>query len=1275
MRKHYAFVIALSMLIILPASMLWSQNEPIHPTKVLKPIHFDVSKNLRDVTPIPPGERTRSWKENLIKNKFGFQEEFKRPSTLVGPDPVLQDNIPSSRATVTIGQNFAGVSNLNGVAPPDTDGDVGLNHYFQMINLSYAVWDKNGNQLLAPADNQTIWEGFDDGQPYDNANDGDPIVLYDEYADRWLVSQFAVNTSNNKFYELVAISTTSDPTGSWYRYAFEFDNMPDYPKFGIWPDGYYLTVNQFANGSSWAGGGVCILDRDAMINGDATATMVFFDLGTSYGSLLPADCDGSTLPPSGSPNYLMNLTTNGLHLWEASVDWNNTSNSTVTLIGTLSVQSYSYSGITIKQPGTTTTLDDLADRLMYRIQYRNFGDHQTMVTSHTVNADGNGQAGVRWYELRNTGSGWSVYQQGTYAPSDGENRWMSSIAMNGNGDIAIGFSVSSSSTYPSIRCAGQTAGAPSGLGVLDIAETTIKAGAASQTGVSRWGDYSMMSVDPSDDATFWYTQEYSTGGWNWKTQIASFSFETPTPTAPVADFTADQTYISTGSSVNFQDQSLNNPTSWSWSFPGGTPSSSTEQNPTIAYNTAGTYDVTLTVSNSAGTDTKTVTGYITVEDAPITYCESQGNSQSYEWIKEVQFGSFVNSSGATPYSDFTNQTIEMEAGSTVSLTLSPGFASSTYTEDFKVWIDYNKNGDFTDAGEEVFSGAGSSPVSGSFTVNSAATGTTRMRVSMKWNGYPTPCETFSYGEVEDYTVSFTSATPVPPVADFSADNTTVAEGAVVNFTDQSSNVPTSWAWTFTGGNPSSSTAQNPSVQYDNAGSYTVELTATNDAGSDTKTKVDYITVMKLPVADFTADQTVIDEGQSVNFTDLSTDATSWSWTFNGGTPSSSTAQNPTVTYNTPGTYTVELTASNAVGSDTKTKTAYITVNDIIVAPVADFSADATSVTEGSTVNFTDLSTNDPTSWSWTFAGGTPSSSTAQNPSVTYNTAGTYDVTLTASNSAGSDTETKTGYITVTTAPSTVQLSFTDFENGWGIWTDGGGDCKLYTGGTYAWSGSNAADIQDNSGVKSSFYMTNGEDVNSPGYVQIQVEFYFVAISMENGEDFFVQYYDGSSWHNVADFVRGTDFDNNTFYVATVNIYESDYTFPNNMKIRFMCDASGNWDDVYIDDITISASTSIMNGPIKMVDVKDTGKKLLAGDVEEEVTLYPNPANDVLNVIINAEEDESSEVTIYNTSGEMMQHVTLPAGEEQIDISKLHPGVYVVKIMIGDEMYSKKIIKE
>jgi len=1105
MKKNYFIILLLSFLVSVPFSMLNAQSNTLHPDKVITPVHFDISKNLRDVEPIPPGTRTRSWKNNIIKNETGLLGDFQTPPNWDGRDPVLQDLQSSSRETATIGENFPGVSNLNGVAPPDTDGDVGPNHYFQMINLSYAIWDKSGNQVVAPADNQTFWEGFDDGMPYDNANDGDPIVLYDEYADRWLVSQFAVNTTNNKFYELVAISTSPDPTGSYYRYAFEFTNMPDYPKFGIWPDGYYLSVNQFANGQSWAGGGVAILDRDAMIAGDENAMMVFFSLSTSFGSLLPADCDGSTVPPTGAPNYLLNLNSTSLRLWEADVNWSNPNNSTLTEIGTIPVQSYSASGISISQPGTSQKLDNLASRLMYRLQYRNFGTHQSMVTNHTVNA-GSGRAGVRWYELRNTGSGWSMYQQGTYAPTDGENRWMGSVAMNGSGDIAVGYSVSSSSTYPSIRVAGQTAGAPGGLGVLDVSETTIKDGANSQTGVNRWGDYSMMSVDPSDDNTFWFTTEYSNGGWNWLTQIASFNFSPYVPIAPVADFAASTTSPATGQTVSFDDQSQNAPTSWNWTFEGGTPATSTAQNPSVTYNTAGTFDVSLTVTNAAGSDTKTVNSYINVEDTPITYCTSQGNNYSYEWISNVQFGAFSNSSGAAGYTDFTNQTISINAGSNVAVSLTPDFSSTIYTENWKVWIDYNHDGDFTDAGEEVFAGIGSSTVSGNLTVSSTANGTTRMRVSMKWNGDPTSCESFSYGEVEDYTVSFGAPPPMPPVAEFTADNTTV--------------------------------------------------------------------------------------------------------------------------------------------------------------------------TEGDAIQFTDASTNNPTSWEWDFAGGTPASSTTENPNVTYNTAGNYDVSLTVTNADGSDSETKTGFITVNEAGGggPVELSYSGFESGWDIWSDGGNDCKRYTGGTYAYGGNDAIDIQDNSGVSSSFYMTNSEDVHTPGYVQIDVEFYFMAVSMDNSnEDFWVQYYDGSSWITVADFDKGIDFDNNTFYAVTLSLLESSLTFPTNMKLRFMCDASGNRDDVYIDDITVTASTTLItNGPQKPVTIKSTGITVFdLGD--EEFALYPNPATETINIVL--EEGENIDVQIFNTSGQLLLDSKLGGNIDAIDISKFDTGIYIIRITADDEVFTQKFIKK
>jgi PKD repeat protein len=399
---------------------------------------------------------------------------------------------------------------------------------------------------------------------------------------------------------------------------------------------------------------------------------------------------------------------------------------------------------------------------MYRLQYRNFGGYQVMLTNHSVNADGTGRAGVRWYELRNYGSGWSIYQQGTYAPADGNSRWMGSIAMNGKGDIGLGYSVSSSSTFPSIRFAGQTA-ANSGSGVLDVAETSIKAGEFSQTGVNRWGDYSMMSVDPTDDATFWYTTEYSGGGWNWKTQIASFNFGASVVVAPVANFSATPLTVTTGQQVSFTDQSTNTPTSWSWVFTGGTPAISTEKNPVVTYPTAGTYTVSLTATNSAGSNTITKTNYITVTSTSISYCVSKGSNTSYEWIKTVTLGSFTNTSASNSgYGNFVSTVIPLTSGSSTSLALSPGFSGKSRYEYWKVWIDYNKDGDFLDAGENVYTAnRQKGSVSGTITVPAGLTGETRMRVQMKYGSAPSSCELFTYGEVEDYTVSFSTGLNAP----------------------------------------------------------------------------------------------------------------------------------------------------------------------------------------------------------------------------------------------------------------------------------------------------------------------------------------------------------------------------------------------------------------------------------------------------------------------------------------------------------------------------------
>ena len=509
-----------------------TQLKPI----VQRAMKSDVSPALRSMTPLPPsaGELREVPIHPLVKPHGPTATGTEPPSV----DPALQTTPPSGNMPDPI-QNFEGVGNRNGVLPPDTDGDVGPNHYVQWVNLSFAVYDKAGNLLLGPLNGNTLWSGF--GGPCETHNDGDIIVKYDRMADRWLMSQLAFTFSPTfgPFYQCIAISQTPDPTGAFYRYAFKIsDNkLNDYPKFGVWPDAYYLAVNQFAQ-SSYGGQGAVAFDRAAMLAGDPDARMVLFDLlafDPNLGGMLPSDFDGQA-PRDGSPNTYIEVdfpegyptTDDILQVFQFHVDWVDPTMSTFTGPLVLLTDAFNANLCNFRncvpQPGGPL-LEALSDRLMYRLQYRNFGDHESLVMNHTVNVGGN-RAGIRWYELRKSGQDdWAIYQQGTYAPEDGINRWMGSIAMDGGGNIALGFSVSGSATFPSIRYAGRLAGDPPGE--LTQGEATLIDGNGSQLNASgRWGDYSLMAVDPTDDCTFWYTQEYYavTSNAGWQTRVGSFQF-------------------------------------------------------------------------------------------------------------------------------------------------------------------------------------------------------------------------------------------------------------------------------------------------------------------------------------------------------------------------------------------------------------------------------------------------------------------------------------------------------------------------------------------------------------------------------------------------------------------------------------------------------------------------------------------------------------------------------------------------------------------------------
>ena len=482
-------------------------------------------------------------------------------------DPVVQGKKGTGPISGPI-QNFDGICLPFGepcslpsscsCLPPDTNGEVGATQYVQMVNTDFAVFSKNGAVLRTATPINQLWANA--GGECKTYNNGDPVVLYDQLANRWLLTQFIATPADNEEYgQCIAVSTTGDATGSYYLYEFHFGRtFHDYEKLGVWPDAYYMSTNEFPDGQpTSAGAGAFAFERAKMLAGQP-ARVVFFDesannpAGGQYIGQLPGDLDGSTAPPSGSPNLFAEVDdaasippTDGsdgfaMRLWKFHVDWANPANSTFGNNGgpsyTLPVAAfvrpqcvYGY-GDCVPQKGGPQGLDVLGDRPMFRLSYRNFGSYGSLLLNHTVKADA--RTGIRWYEVRiPKGGAASIYQQGTYAPDEGLTnplwRWMGSVAQDKKGDIAAGFSASGSNNYPSVRYTGRAAGDP--LGQMTQAEQVGYTGTGPQTEAEgRWGDYSDLTVDPSDNCTFWYTQEYLGQDTlvigTWRTRVVSFKF-------------------------------------------------------------------------------------------------------------------------------------------------------------------------------------------------------------------------------------------------------------------------------------------------------------------------------------------------------------------------------------------------------------------------------------------------------------------------------------------------------------------------------------------------------------------------------------------------------------------------------------------------------------------------------------------------------------------------------------------------------------------------------
>ena len=555
--SFFLLIIFVTCSVSLCAAQVPKKSFPLPTAKFTKAVAFDVSPPVRNIplsmqSPFPSEDREIRPEPGVKMVDRGFSGDGAVQRSFAGLRTVGA-SIPSPLVS------FEGFSNQDNfdiyggrVNPPDPNGAVGPNHFVEMINLVFGVFDKQGNLLSGPTAIGDLFAGF--AIPDCTDPSGDPIVLYDHFTDHWLLSQFTTRGPDN-FYNCVAISQTGDPTGAYYRYAFLAGPFfPDYPKYGNWPHTYILTSRDFGNDGSY-GISVYGLERDKMVLGDPNARSVHFFLDSAViplyeigDGLLPADLDGSALPTSKVAAPVVGTMDDGafygapsdaLNIWELSVQWKAKPVASLTLAAQLPVAPFDSifpcspgSRDCLPQPGITNPdqyLDILSyrQRPTYRLAFRKFGTTYSMVTNQSVEA-APGMAGVRWYEIRRDASGYSVYQQGTFAPDDGVHRWMGSIAQDHVGNAALGYSVVNGiDVFPGIRYTGRLNGDP--LGEMTLGEGTIIDGSGVQTTTnSRWGDYTSMAVDPTDDCTFWYTNEYYTlEGQNssragWQTRIASF---------------------------------------------------------------------------------------------------------------------------------------------------------------------------------------------------------------------------------------------------------------------------------------------------------------------------------------------------------------------------------------------------------------------------------------------------------------------------------------------------------------------------------------------------------------------------------------------------------------------------------------------------------------------------------------------------------------------------------------------------------------------------------
>ena len=448
----------------------------------------------------------------------------------VAADSVLQQEVMPFVSTAKR-TAFDGVAAKN-YAPSDVNLAVGPNYVVQTVNVRLAVYSKSGVLLSGPT-NLTTFFGPLGGNC--KAGASDPIVNYDRLADRWVISDVGISTYFTTFAECVAVSKTNNPAGAYTLYAYSFGtNLNDYPKLSVWPttsnSAYLATYNIFQPYQGLfvpAGADICGFDRTKMLAGNKTAKQICVRTPTSEGGYLPSDLDGPTPPADGTPGLFLtwqNYNPGQLRLRKLKLNFT-AGTAALSAATNLPVANSNLAcgdgGNCVPQEGTTELLDTLGDRLMYRMAYRKFSDHERVVVNHAVGSGGH--VAIRWYEILDPSGAVTVHQQGTFAP-DSTYRWMASAAMDKLNDIAIGYSASSSTIHPGIRYTGRVPTDP--LGTMETESSVLEGSGSQNGGLSRWGDYTAMQVDPSDDCTFWYSNQYQkvNGSFDWNSHIGAFKF-------------------------------------------------------------------------------------------------------------------------------------------------------------------------------------------------------------------------------------------------------------------------------------------------------------------------------------------------------------------------------------------------------------------------------------------------------------------------------------------------------------------------------------------------------------------------------------------------------------------------------------------------------------------------------------------------------------------------------------------------------------------------------